>query len=325
MELSNNTARLNTLTVEDNELDKFGIIKIQKKTKDNHQEWYIHDKMNTDSRIKFSSNENWNLVNSDIWEGHPNPDGNTRTARININTTNPDAYNVEKQLEFGKDFKKLAERGFMIDENDFRNFELTTYFKITHILRHHNEGKMTGYGRGGRHSDEGWPNACLATCYKGVFSVRDKASWFEKEYHHHQTEKEGGHAGYSYHLNEKKFEDSKIDIGNGINNWIGLKFIVYDIDNRNSAKCELWYDKNSDKSISDTTKQSWVKINEIEDKGNNLEGDGPQALADQMKEHCNCDSDKFVFKWGGPTVTWRIDDCIVQHTKTSIREIIPQL
>ena len=92
---------------------------------------------------------------------------------------------------------------------------------------------MTGYGRGGAHSDNGWPAACLATCYKGVLSIKDKKTWFEKEYHHlHASD------GYSKeHISEKNFRE--IDLGrDGTNVWVGIKFIVYDVDNGEHVKCE---------------------------------------------------------------------------------------
>jgi len=40
-------------------------------------------------------------------------------------------------------------------------------------------------------------------------------------------------------------------------------------------------------------------------------------------EKCKCDIKNPVFAWGGPAVTWRLDQCKVQHTRTSVREFIP--
>jgi len=175
-------------------------------------------------------------------------------------------------------------------------------------------GKMTGYGRGGIHSNAGWKDACLATCYKGVLSVKQKKTWFEKEYHHLKSSE-----GYSSRLNEKQFDEINIS-NDGKNMWIGQKFIVYDIDNGNQAKCELWVDRNSSQSIDDPTKQDWILVNTLIDKGDQP---GPKKDGDDMKRECNCDKDNPVFAWGGPTVTWRIDQCKVQFAKVSVREFIP--
>jgi len=112
--------------------------------------------------------------------------------------------------------------------------------------------------------------------YKGVLSIKDKTTWFEKEYHH-RSEIEG----YSGRLKEKQFDlwdnlvnlqkqadkDKNNDKDKYETPWIGIKFIVYHIDNRKHAKCELWVDKKSPLSINDPTQQDWVKVHELEDKG----------------------------------------------------------
>jgi len=303
-----------------NDVDKFGILKIQKNTKSNNQEWYLHDDINNDKRIRLKKDP-WNLKDKNklIWEGTPVGGDQTHTCRININTTNPKAFDEKAQSDAGTNWKKLAEQGYLIGEEDFRNFELTTYFKITELEKGHDEnyGKMTGYGRGGLHTSKGWPGACLATCYKGVLSIRQKTTWFEKEYHHNS-----GSEGYSPRLQEKKFDLIKLDVdGDKYETpWIGMKFIVYDIDAGKHAKCELWVDKNSSESINDPTKQNWIKVNELVDKGDQA---GPKVDGDKLISECKCDTKNPVFAWGGPTVTWRVDQCTVQHTRTSVREFIP--
>jgi hypothetical protein len=296
-------------------IDKFGVImRYPTKITNNPQEWYINDGMKTEDRIKLRI-QKCDLKGSGVWEMTPKESGHPYSARINICTTNPKAYDEETQLKFGTDFTNLANRGYLVGPEDFRNFELTTYFRIIDILDSENTGKMTGYGRGGLHTGDGWPGACLGAWYKGVISTQYESSFFEKEYHHYS-----GSTGYSPRLMEHDLEE--IDFGNdGTNIWIGQKFIVYDIPG--GVKCELWVDKNAAHSINDHTKQDWVKINQLVDKGD-LEGPKDKDLAKEMKHHCKCgDTVSPIFAWGGPTVTWRIDNCKVQHTKVSVREIQP--
>jgi len=300
-----------TLNIPNSDIDKFGVKMIYPtKITNNPQEWYMHDKIDHDKRIHLRFDE-LNKKSNGIWELTPSDHVHPPSARIDINTTNPKAFDLDTQLRVGTDFKKNAERGYIVDPEDFRNFELTTYFKIIEILDDNNAGKMNGYGRGGLHGKD-WPAGCLGACYKGVLNTQSKQSSFEKEYHHTDSP-----SGYRFHINEKDFD--QIDLGDdGTDVWIGQKFIVYDIPG--GAKCELWVDKNADESITDSTKQDWVKINELIDKGDQK---GPQELASEMQEHCNCDTKNPIFAWGGPTVTWRIDNCKVQHTKVSVREIQP--
>lgn len=209
--------KLMTLELDENSVDMFGIQMKQKNTKNNGQEWYLHDGVLEDKRIQLTTDKNKTSFSNgmlELYATHTSP--STVTARININTTNSKAMStnvkeVEKaELESGgADFKRLAQQKYILGPEDFKNFELTTYFRVTESFDIHdnNYGKMTGYGRGGTHSDAGWPNACLATCYKGVLSVKLKKTWFEKEYHHLS-----GSTGYSDHINEKKF--TEIDLGN---------------------------------------------------------------------------------------------------------------
>lgn len=93
---------------------------------------------------------------------------------------------------------------------------------------------------------------------------------------------------------------------------------MYDVPE--GVECELWVDKNSAQSITDPSKQEWVKVNHVTDTG---ELSGPKDYVSDMKKHCNCDTEKPIFVWGGPTVTWRIDHCKVQFAKVGVREFIP--
>ena len=94
----------------------------------------------------------------------------THTCRINTNTTNPKAFDEDAQSEVGTNWKKLSEQGYLIGEEDFRNFMLTTYFRVTDVKEHDDQyDKMTGCGRGGKHTSDVWPGVCLATLIKAFY------------------------------------------------------------------------------------------------------------------------------------------------------------
>ncbi len=81
-------------------------------------------------------------------------------------------------------YDEFAKNGYLMDKNDFKNFEATIYWRrIKNWISHGKcEGsskpdQMTIYGRGGVHVDvkpnqNPYPRNCLATCYKGSFDYK---------------------------------------------------------------------------------------------------------------------------------------------------------
>ena len=167
----------------------------------------------------------------------------------------------------------------MIDENDFRNFEATIYWKRIGKWKEQKDGfkkcegsgkpdQMTIYGRGGLHGS-GWPNGCLGCCYKGSFDynifkkhgkkLKPGSSDFEKEYHHYNASE-----GYAERIlqEQSKFTFSDSDNDDLDEKWVGLKLFVFDTNEKVEneiyvARCEIWVDKNAEQSINDPSKQNW--------------------------------------------------------------------
>ena len=61
------------------------------------------------------------------------------------------------------------------------------------------------------------------------------------------------------------------------NKWLGLKFVVYDINtkidntdgNLYKVRMEIWIDKNAENTIKDSSIPQWELMNILIDKGNN--------------------------------------------------------
>ena len=91
------------------------------------------------------------------------------------------------------------------------------------------------------------------------------------------------------------------------NEWVRVKFIVYDIGSGDDVKLELWADQ--------AKNNSWKKIKEFTDKGDNWGQGGRKCGTDEQA----------TFQWGGPFITIRGDStnrfCF---RKVSAREIVAQ-
>ena len=303
----------------------------------------------------------------EVWLGTPTTSDNPHSFRINVATTT----SVDKKIVWDDkstlgfiqdkaDKKKLSwkdfiKQGFMIDENDFRNFEATIYWRVVgnkwkqygciDKVGNPKPDQMTIYGRGSLHG-KNWPAGCLGCCYKGSLDynnvVNNKkeiiigpgSGYFEKEYHHFE-----GSTGYAQRILQEKSTfalsgnpqnllgtDHPADLES---KWIGEKFFVYDtneklddkdLKNLNAVRCEIWIDKNAEQSINDSTKQDWQLMNVFIDRGDKFPPKD-ENLRNQMVEKCDAVSETQVFAWGGPLVSFRIDCADVQIKYASIREI----
>jgi PKD repeat protein len=162
----------------------------------------------------------------------------------------------------------------------WKNTEMTGYFRvlegddqITMIARH-----------GPSYHDEG---GCLAYGYYGMTAV-DGHVYFKKKLWHYDD-------GYTRRL-------AQIDaLDNILNDWIGMKFVVYDLEN-GDVKLELWIDEG------DMT-NNWRKVTELVDDGNiHVEG-----------EDCGTPSNHVIRE--GTRSSFRVDDSLFDFKKLSVREI----
>jgi hypothetical protein len=162
----------------------------------------------------------------------------------------------------------------------WKNTEMTGYFRviegndqITMIARH-----------GPSYHDDG---GCLAYGYYGMTAV-DGEVYFKKKLWHYDD-------GYTRRL-------AQIDaLSNLLNEWIGMKFVVYDLPN-GDVKLELWIDEGD-------MSNNWKKATELVDDGDiHVEG-----------EDCGTPSNKVIDE--GTRASFRVDDSLFDFKKLSVREI----
>jgi PKD repeat protein len=165
----------------------------------------------------------------------------------------------------------------------WKNEEITGYFKvldgddqITMIARH-----------GPSYHDNG---GCEAYGYYALTAV-DGEVYFKKKLYHYD-------GGYTKRL-------AQVDaLENILNDWIGMKFVVYDLPN-GDVKLELWIDQG------DMT-NNWKKETElVDDGGLNVEGG----------DDCGVQSNHIIKD--GTRSSYRVDDSLFDFKKLSVREIRP--
>jgi hypothetical protein len=237
----------------------------------------------------------------------------------------------------------------LFDENDFKNIEATIYWKRTDEWLPDKKNKkspdqMTFYGRGGVHaSGDTYPNACLATCYKGSLDYSNGKSYFEKEYHHLYASD-----GYGGRLHEGKSQFSIGDDESLKDSWLGLKFLIYDTNTKldhqvegkdiYQVRYEIWVDTKAKETMEDPENNTpqWKCMNIMIDKEDSCpsrcsdearkakdHGDDSKIKEELNKFKTGCSTINFnqIFSWGGPLVSFRIDwtNAVVKYA--SIREI----
>jgi hypothetical protein len=162
----------------------------------------------------------------------------------------------------------------------WKNTEMTGYFRVVE-----GNDQVTMIARHGPsyHDDEG----CLAYGYYGMTAV-DGNVYFKKKLWHYDD-------GYTRRLAE-------IDaLDNILNGWIGMKFVVYDLEN-GDVKLELWIDEG------DIT-NNWRKVTELVDDGDlSVEG-----------EDCGTSRNHIIKE--GTRASFRVDDSLFDFKKLSVREI----
>jgi hypothetical protein len=282
--------------------DKLGT-EMKYPTKPGGDEWYIGNNLKDDDRVKLKGNYKPPSSSGGLFHNGEASGGNPPSFRVVVSQKN--GYDSDKTQELAEDRRRAAEVGHLQDSNDWTNYEMTGYFKVK---RTREEDQITMYGRGGRHSDDNDPIKCQGSAYKVRLSFDGKPD-LAKEYYH-----DGG-SGYQY--SGRDFPEGPVHnrIGSIMNRWVGMKAIVF---NRSDGKVqiEIW----ADESMSDdgkTTQNRWEKIYEITD-------GGQMGRKRFPVEECGAPTQSQIFNWGGPQVTYRIDEIRdMDFQKLSVREIVP--
>jgi hypothetical protein len=258
-------------------LDQFGITQIYP-DKPGGEKWFMSANPNNDPRTDPQTT----LVR--------NPDGSWKVrddaTRYNVFTSS--LYHPEDIDTY--DQQQLATKGYMQDENDWRNVEMTGVVKF---ISGDSSDSWTWYARGGKHSDEG----CEGTGYKADLFYNGRV----------RVAKEQWHVSYVFASTTTPSPSAS-----SIGKFIGFKAMIYNhqVGGETVVTTEIWVDRNPDDPIS---KNSWQKVYTFTDSG----GFGSDA------DECGGDPDQII-TWGGPIATFRWDGATNVDVKNfSVREIQP--
>jgi Bacterial Ig-like domain/F5/8 type C domain len=182
------------------------------------------------------------------------------------------------------DYSELAQIGHWYKPTDWKNTEMTGYFRVTStqggdgisfVTRsvRHNEAVADGCGGSSYHNN---------IRFEGTFQYK-KEQW---------------------HVNYDILSPTKSGIGSVMDKWVGFKGIVYNLPNGN-VKLESYVDKNNN--------NQWEKVQELTDSGN---------WGDDMT-HCNASKDGAQITWGSPMAIFKSTGVTYDFKKLSLREIAP--
>lgn len=241
-------------------------------SKANGEFWYINDFPESDSRIDQGGHNPKTIFDQGAGEYHL-----TDYSQVRMNITTSAGY---KSSQIEDDHGKAADRGYMMSPKDWKNTEGTIYFKWTGGP----DDQFVLYCRGGTHTGN---HGCEGFAYKADIQLGNGETRFAKEQ---------WHVNYTF----TKWHD-KLNIGNCKNKWIGMKLVVYNINQDKNVKLELYVDKNES--------NTWELADEFTDDGGFGNSDDCGGKKDQ------------IGTWGGPYYTMRLDGSEVKFKKWSIREI----
>jgi hypothetical protein len=272
-------------------IDKFAIKEIYP-TKTGGEEWFMNiDDPGNDPRIggegpsttfvQQNDDGSWKVQNTEV-----------RYGALTSSGYHPDLISTLDQ-------QALAAKGYIQSPNDWKNVEMTGYFKVNSFTEATQNGPphIELVARGGRNTHDigtidGLSRQCEATTYHSNTYLDGRVK-FEKDLEHI--------IGYTKGDPEKQHAISPL-----LGRWIGIKAVFYNLPD-GSVKLEQWIDENSD--------NHWHRVFQYTDDGN-WGGGNP-----------NCGGpDDEVITWGGPIAVFRwdnIDDMDVKYF--SVREIQPPL
>lgn len=184
-------------------------------------------------------------------------------------------------------------------QKDWRDVEMTGYVKLVETI----PGEINGldyfswFARGGLHN---LSDPCKGSAYKNKVKYDGTSIYLVKELWHG-----GEDTGYS---------DRQNNVNNAIkplnNRWIGIKMIMYNIDN-DRVKTELYLDNNND--------NDWKKITEAVDGNWPVHNPAPSNCINPLTgKPLKIDE---IILWGGKTATFRADYATFDFKNLSVREI----
>ena len=182
------------------------------------------------------------------------------------------------------DYSQLAQIGYWYKPTDWKNTEVTGYFKVTASNSGDGISLVT---RSVRHSNS-VHNGCGGSAYHNNIKF-DGTFQYKKE---------------MWHVNYDTLPPTKNGIGSIMNKWVGFKGIVYNLPNGN-VKLESYVDKDAN--------NNWQKVEELVDSGN---------WGNDMT-HCGANKPGAQITWTSPMPIFKSNGVTYDFKKLSVREIIP--
>lgn len=254
--------------------------------------WVLTDRMNY-KRVKVTGSATYDKAGQ-YWVAKPA--GNT--FRVAVNTL--EQLDEKMIYQNSINHQLLVQKGYMHTSDDWKNIEMTGYFKVGNVKKQDEE--ITLYVRGARHNDETPKMSCQGTAYKIGITFRGKPNLAKEMFH-----KDGD--GYVFRKNIIPY----FKAGSIINEWVGVKAIVYNLekDNKVTGVYMALYIKKAPFAKGSV----WQLWYEDTDRGN---WPGKNFVVNQ----CRSNNPREMISWGGPTATFRIDKANkILFKDLSIKEI----
>lgn len=185
----------------------------------------------------------------------------------------------------------LKERGYYMSVKDWKNIEVTGYFKYDGTT----DTVIAFYTRTARHFSD---RKCEGFSYKCTINLKTGKVRFVKE---------------QWHVNQSSTPERVTALTVPKDKWFGLKFAIFNINSNTNVRGEAYMD------VDETN--TWVKVDEFVDSG----GWGSQAGACQKVTGTNSadGGPDYIGIHGGPYVMfkWEGGNGDVRFKKLSVREI----
>jgi hypothetical protein len=270
-------------------VDKFGIKEIYP-TKTGGEEWFMNmDGPGNDPRIGGEGPSTIFVLQNDdgSWK--------VQSTEVRYGVLTSSGYHPDLITTLNQ--QVLAAKGYMQSPNDWKNVEMTGYFKVNAFTDTTQNGAphIELLSRGGRNTNDdgtidGLSRQCEATTYHSN-TYLDGRIKFEKDLEHT--------IGYTTGDPEKDHAIRPL-----LGRWIGIKAIYYNLPD-GKVRLEQWIDEDSN--------NNWHKLLHYTDNGN-WGGGYPDCGA----------ADTQVITWGGPIAVFRWDNIDDMDVKDfSVREIQP--
>ena len=258
--------------------DKLGVLEIYP-TANKGETWFFNSSYPNDGQ--FDSNDANITKNSDgSWHVAP---GKTRMLAFTKSSGEPsDA--IRSNLS-SYNYSQLSQTGYWYKPTDWKNVEITGYFKALAIKE---KNDISLVSRSVRHDTKVY-GGCGGSSYHNNISIDNGAFRFKKE---------------MWHAVYERTPYFNTTIGSIMSKWTGFKGIVYNIAN-NSVKLESYVDKDAN--------NQWIKVAELVDSGN---------WGNDMM-HCNAKTEGAVISWGSPMIIFKSDNVTYDFKNLSVREITP--